>query len=297
MSETAAPQTGNIYDLGYRGYDGERLGRRYAVTSLYSYSLRAIFGLGRSAWAKVFPFGLAIIALIPATIQLGIAAISPVNLTLIKPENYFTYVQVVVALFCAVAAPEIIGRDQRNRTLPLYFSRSLSRVDYVAAKLGALITALFVILALPQVILIAGSAVAKNNVLDALGHQVDQLPAIFGGAFVVSVFMGSISLTIASMTSRRAFSTGAVLAFFVVLTTVGSVLVQTTTGQVRHYSALISPWDLLDGVVHWLFNAQPMPDTVLAKADLAGGYYLIAAIVYTAAALALLYRRFMRMSV
>ncbi len=79
LAETAAPQTGNIYDLGYRGYDGERLGRRYAVTSLYIYSLRAIFGLGRSAWAKVFPFGLAIIALIPATIQLGIAAIAPVR--------------------------------------------------------------------------------------------------------------------------------------------------------------------------------------------------------------------------
>ena len=32
---------GNIYDLGYRGYDGPRLGRRSAVRALFGQSLRA----------------------------------------------------------------------------------------------------------------------------------------------------------------------------------------------------------------------------------------------------------------
>ena len=236
MAEAAPAQTGNIYDLGYRGYDGERLGRRYATISLYIYSLRAIFGLGRSAWAKVFPIGLAVVALIPASIQLGIAAISPINFTLIKPEGYFTYVQIIIALFCAVSAPEIIGRDQRYRTLPLYFSRSLSRIDYVSAKLGALMTALFIVLALPQIILVLGSAVAKADVVNGLSDQAGQFAPIFAGAFVVAAFMGSVSLTIASMTSRRAFSTGAVLAFFVILSAIWNpTLLPRASGSVlRH---------------------------------------------------------------
>ena len=35
MSEPRSGRTGSIYDLGYRPYDGARLGRRYAVRSLY----------------------------------------------------------------------------------------------------------------------------------------------------------------------------------------------------------------------------------------------------------------------
>ena len=35
-------------------------------------------------------------------------------------------------------APELVGRDQRNRSLALYFSRAVSRSDYVLAKLAAL---------------------------------------------------------------------------------------------------------------------------------------------------------------
>ena len=38
---------GSIYDLGYRRYDGVRLGRRHSVLSLYFYTLRGAFGLGR----------------------------------------------------------------------------------------------------------------------------------------------------------------------------------------------------------------------------------------------------------
>ncbi|HEY7846561.1 MAG TPA: ABC transporter permease, partial [Candidatus Limnocylindria bacterium] len=51
--------TGAIYDLGYRGYDGPRLGRRYAVATLFWASLRAAYALKRSGRAKIVPWGLA----------------------------------------------------------------------------------------------------------------------------------------------------------------------------------------------------------------------------------------------
>jgi ABC-2 type transport system permease protein len=194
VSENTAAQTGNIYDLGYRGYDGERLGRSYAIVSLYLYSLRAIFGLGRSAWAKVFPFGLAAIALIPASVQLAIAAIAPADLELIKPESYFEFVQVIVALFCAVSAPEIIGRDQRHHTLPLYFSRSLSRADYVSSKLAALATALFAVLALPQFLLLTGNALADEDLVGYIGDNLTD-PAVLAGSSGRGLH-GSVSLAI-----------------------------------------------------------------------------------------------------
>mgnify|MGYP001583970183 CR=1 FL=1 len=51
----AGSATGSIYDLGYRGYDGPRLGRRHAVVALFVHGLRAVFGLGRSGRSKIAP--------------------------------------------------------------------------------------------------------------------------------------------------------------------------------------------------------------------------------------------------
>src|SRR4051812_7563372 len=71
-----ASATGNIYDLGYRRYEGQRLGRRHAIRSLYLFSLRGTFGIGRSGRAKIAPFGLAFLALLPALVAVGIDAIT-----------------------------------------------------------------------------------------------------------------------------------------------------------------------------------------------------------------------------
>ena len=49
--------TGVIHDIGYQRYEGPRLGRGYASRSLFVHSVRGAYGLGRSAWAKVLPFG------------------------------------------------------------------------------------------------------------------------------------------------------------------------------------------------------------------------------------------------
>jgi len=106
----ADQRTGSIYDLGYRRYDGLRLGRQHAVLSLYVYTLRGAFGIGRRASSKIIPIIITVIAFLPALIQLGVAAIVSDEVDIIRPENYFGFVQVPVALFCAAIAPEITGR-------------------------------------------------------------------------------------------------------------------------------------------------------------------------------------------
>ena len=45
-----------IHDIGYQRYDGPRLGRRHVFGALYMHGLRAAFGFGRSAKAKIFPW-------------------------------------------------------------------------------------------------------------------------------------------------------------------------------------------------------------------------------------------------
>jgi ABC-2 type transport system permease protein len=294
------PSTGlrtGIYDLGYRRYEGARLGRSYAVLSLYLYTLRAIFGLGRSAMSKVFPIGLAIIASVPALIQLAVAAVAPENFEYTSPQNYFGFVSLVLALFCAVAAPEVIGRDQRNHTLSLYFSRSLSRADYVTAKLAALGSGVFLVLVIPQALLLAGNAVSTDEIVDYMKTNVDLLPPILGSAILIGTMMSGVSLAIGSQTPRRAWATGAVIAYFVIAAALGSILFETLGGEDGGYALLLSPFAVLNGAVSWIFSVEPEAGGEVAKADLAGAIYFLAATGYCVLSLGLLYRRFIRMAV
>ena len=142
QTTTASGPGGSIYDLGYRGYDGPRLGRRSAVRALFAHAIRTCFGIGRGGRAKIPPFTLAGLAILPAVIAVGFAALASQagpggeaieQASPIRYESYYGLVGVLVMLFCAGQAPELFGRDQRYGVLPLYFSRVLTRPDYALA--------------------------------------------------------------------------------------------------------------------------------------------------------------------
>lgn len=295
--QRANPPAGSIYDLGYRPYEGQRAGRVYAIRSLYFYTLRGIFGLGRSTLAKVFPWLLVAVAALPAALQIGVAAVAPQQVELVSHAGYFSYISNVVALFCAVTAPDVTGRDVRTRTLTLYFSRALARGDYVTAKLAAVVTSLFLLVFIPQTVLFFGNAVATEQVSNYIGdHATDFFP-ILASAIGIAVVMGGVSLALASQSPRRAISTIAVLGYFLVSFAVANVLVDTIAASSRGYSLLISPMVTLEGFTHWIFNDKLDVDSSLAKADLNGIIYLVGCVVYATVAAAWLYRRYQKMSV
>jgi ABC-2 type transport system permease protein len=298
VSEASRLQpTGNIYDLGYRNYDGVRLGRRYAFMALFSYSFLSIWGIGRSWLAKLFPWLLAIVGLIPAVVILAVAALAPEEFEIARPEEYYGFISIILALMCAVAAPDLIGRDQRNHTLALYFSRALDRIDYASAKLAALALSLFLVLCVPQVFLQLGNAVATDDLTQYLQDNLDVIPPVLVTSAVVAIFMASLTMAISIFAMRRAFATGAVIAVFVIFTAMGGIFVDTLEGSARQYSLIVSPIGLLEGMVYWVFGATPLSDSAIAEADLPGGYYLLAALFYTAIGLAVFFRRILRMSV
>lgn len=286
---------GSIYDLGYRRYDGVRLGRRHSVLSLYFYTLRGAFGLGRRSSSKIIPIAVAIIAFIPALIQLGIAAIVPAQFEIIKPENYYDYVQVIVALFCAAVAPEIVGRDQRTRTLSLYFSRALQRRDYALAKLAAFVTALLLLTLLPQAVLFLGSMLAANDIPQFLKDDWRQLPRIGVSGLLIAGLMASLSLAIACQTSRRSYATVAVIALFLVTTPLANIFVR-AAGGVGRFAVLFSPFDLLAGTTQWVFDVTPDSEHIVSVADLPLLVYPVVTLAIIGIATAIILRRYERIA-
>ena len=288
--------SGTIYDLGYQRYEGVRLGRRHAIWVLYVHSLRGVFGIGRSLWSKVGPMGLAVIAFVPAVFQLGIAAIAPEEVEVIRPEDYFQLIEVVLAVFCAVVAPELVGRDQRTQTLSLYFSRALRRQDYALAKFAALMTGMLAITVIPQVIMFVGNGLAAADFGDYLRDEWADLPSILGSAILLSGLIAGIGLVIAAQTPRRAYSTVGIIAAFVLTSIIAGSVFEAADQDVGRFVLLLSPLHVVQGLTLWFFAATPDPGSQLAEADLPGVIYAIDAASVALLMLALLLRRYEKIS-
>jgi ABC-2 type transport system permease protein len=273
-----------IFDLGYKGYGGARLGRPYAVASLFYYSLRGCFGIGRKLSSKFFPFGITALVAVPALLQVGVAAVVPAQITVVKPESYFGVVQVILALFCAAVAPELLTRDRRNNTLPLYFSRALQRNDYALAKAASLTTALFLIGLFPQLILFAGNALGSDSFGGYFTDNAGQIPPIFASCALAAAYMASIALAVTALTHRKAYATAGVIATFVVLTFFVGAVTHTASGEFQRYISLIDPFTVAGGNAYWLFGATATGDNSLTLAHLPG-YVDFAALVFTTIAL------------
>jgi ABC-2 type transport system permease protein len=214
-----AGAAGSIYDLGYQHYAGPRLGRRAAFTALYADSLRACFGLSRPGRAKIVPIGLLALALVPAIIAVAVDALlagvpGGVVRNPIRYDSYFGATFQIIVLFVAAQAPELLGRDQRHHVLALYFSRALKRQDYALAKLAALVSALLILLLLPQAVIFVGKILGGNDIAAAFNDNLSKVPAIVMSSGVAAVVLASVSLAIASFTPRRAYATAGIFAFF-----------------------------------------------------------------------------------
>ena len=287
--------TGAIYDLGYRGYHGPRLGRRAAFATLFWESLRAAFGLGRSGRSKLVPWGLSAIMIVPAAVAGAIQAIAPGGLSPFNYDNYLWDLQPILTLFVAAQAPELVSSDQRNHVLSLYFSHALARSDYALAKFGAMAAALFMLALAPLLVILFASILASADVTAAVGDQLGNLPQIIGAPLIYAVPVAALGMAIASFTPRRAYATGAIIAVFLVSAALGGILSEADSGRLSLLAPLVNPFVLLDGTRDWLLGAS-IPDSPVARADLAMQVFGILTAVLTAIGIAAVLWRYRRIA-
>ena len=68
--------SGSIYDLGYQGYHGPRVRRPTVALGLLAQTLRAAYGIGRGGRAKIVPFLMLALSVLPALLAVGISALA-----------------------------------------------------------------------------------------------------------------------------------------------------------------------------------------------------------------------------
>jgi ABC-2 type transport system permease protein len=306
MTHPSERTAGSIYDLGYRKYEGVRRGRAQAVLTLYLHTLRGAFGLGRHHTSKIIPFALAGITLIPAVVYLGIAALvsdATAGLELsdfevVRASEYYGFVQWPLALFVAAVAPEAVGRDQRHRTLSLYFSRALLREDYVIAKVLSVATAVLALALVPQALLFIGNALVEDDTVRYLRENWRDVAPIIGSGALLALFVASVALSIGCMTSRWPLASGAIIAYFAITLVMGSIITETFSDGPARYSLLVSGFHVIRGSTLWFFGETPSGGTN-DELDLGGvhtGFYMLAGIVMIGLALLVLRHRYERIS-
>jgi ABC-2 type transport system permease protein len=291
---TASPEvpTGTIYDIGYRHYDGPRLGRRGAVTAIVGAGLRAVFGLGRSGRSKILPWGVVVLGLAPAVIAVAIRVLFGEIGELYNYENYLWGIGALMPIFVAAQAPELVVNDIRQRVLPLYFSRPIGRFDYAAAKFAALALGLLALTLLPVLVLFLGRVLAAEDVFGALGDEAGALPAIFGSGIIHAVALAGLGLAVSSLAARRAYAAGAVLAVFLVGGVVSAIFASPGLGF-EGLAPFLNPLAILDGAREWLFGGTVIESPV-ASSGLplwVYGVATLALVLASWAVLALRYRR------
>jgi ABC-2 type transport system permease protein len=283
-----------IHDIGYRHYDGPRLGRSYATRSLFVLSLRGSFGLGRSIKSKILPMALLAVMCLPALIIVAVVVYLKRSTFpgAVTYPHYLTVVQFVIAVFVAAQAPVALSRDLRFSTLPLYFSRPLTSLDYVRAKFGAMAGAIFVLTGLPMLILWIGSLLASMPFVDNLEHFAYGLVA----AVLYALLYSGISMLIASTTPRRGFGVAAIIALFLISEAVGGIIwaVLTNNGHesTAGWAALIGPNSLIQCTVNWLFGLPVDSGSITVPSTLGGFVFLAEIVLIAAASFGLLVRRY-----
>ena len=291
---TSEPPAGaSLFDIGYRHYDGTRLGRAYIRRSLYSQSLRGAYGLGRSGKSKVLPMILLAAMVVPALIMDAVTIYAHLAKLPVEYTRYAIFLQAVIGLFLAGQAPQAVSRDLRFKTVPLYFSRPLERIDYVTAKFAATASALFVLTGIPLLVLYAGALLAK---LGFWSQTADFAKGLVSVALLSLLFAG-IGLVLAALTPRRGFGVAAVIAALVIsygaVSTLQGIAYSQGHGTVTGWLGLLSPITLIDGVQTWWLGAQSSfiggygPPNALA-----GTVYLLVVLGVIAGCFGLLMRRY-----
>jgi len=298
----AAAPTGSIYDIGYRRYEGPRLGRGHAVRSLFIHSLRSAFGIGRGGRAKIAPIILGGMALLPAIAIVGAMTMVAqfgvgerfANQAPIRYETYFGTISTLIVLFCAAQAPELFGRDQRNGVIALYFARALRRSDYALARVAGFAAALLIIQLLPQLLLFLGRVLLSPDIPGAVGEDLPSFPPVLAQSGLAAGLLGGLSMAISAFTPRRAYATAGIIALFTIPNIVAGTVLGLGSSVIGTWLLLLSPTAVLDGTNSILFGAPFGSDFFFI--DLPDIAWIAAAIAGIVGAIAITVRRFARIA-
>lgn len=294
-----APPTGVIHDLGYRPYAGPRLGEGPVAWSFFRTGLRNTYGLGRSGRSKVLPMGLFGLMLLPALILVGVLVqakdLLGLDSQIVAYSTYPLTTQPLISVFVAAQAPALFSRDLRFRTITLYLARPMRRAVYVLVRLASLGAGTFLLVAAPLLLMYVGGLLADLPVARETGRF---LGAVVG-AVLLAALLASLAALVSALTVRRGMAVAAVIVVlgvsYTVVTSIQAIAFNTGNETVGEVAGIFSPFTLVNGVQHVLFDSPAAVPTAPEGAAM-GVLYVAATLAFVGGAVAALVARYRTVS-
>jgi ABC-2 type transport system permease protein len=231
----------SITDRGYRRYDGTREGRRRRLQALFASSLRRALGLRRSWRAKLVPWGLILLAFVPAELFLlmVIAGLTSDGDELTYAEQLDAVAVVILPLAATVAA-ELVCPERRDNVLTLIFTRPVTASEYIGAKLAALLAVLTLVTLGPAAILFVATVLAAPSPAAYLADHLIEIPRILAACAVLALSFASVSLAVSAFFSRRGVALVATVGvYFVAAVATGTLAALDVPGS--RFAPLLDP--------------------------------------------------------
>lgn len=294
---------GAIFDLDYRRYEGKRTSRTAIRWSMVRDGVRRILGLRRKARRKILPWGLILIAVLPAIVNVGFQVLAEgfgagdltdelVEELLISHSDYFGITFWVTLLFIALATPELMIPDRIHNVLTVYSSRPLTLADYLLARVGALFILVMAYTLLPQFILYVGGAILSGDVVGHVTGNLDLLWQIPAGAIAVFATQTSVALMISAFVKKVGLAAGIYIALSLILFRIASALADASS----RWFAILSLQDHAILLVSRIFDEPEIAaDRALATNDIGPWVSLVVIIVMAIAAGTLMLRRYRKL--
>ena len=219
-----------VFDLGYQRYTGPREGRNRARLALFENGVRTVLGIGRGGRAKILPVGLFLAVITPAAVFVTILAfLDPIagddaSQFIPGPADYYSIVSVILIIFGAIMAPELLCPDRRDNVLPLYLVRPLTSNDYLIARFLAFFAIVLVLVYAGQIVLQAGLILTAGDQVEYLRDNWQDVPRILFMGVLIAAFISVGPLAVAAFTTRRAYAAAFVIAAWLLLNSISDGL-------------------------------------------------------------------------
>lgn len=283
-----------IHDLGYRSYDGERAGLRWAVRSLAVHSVRRALGMKRDGRHKVVPAITIALAFLPAIVMVGLAAFVPgfSVLDLVSYGQYYNFTGFAIFLFVAVATPGVLTTDRTTGMLAMYLASPLTRTSYIFAKAIGLFFVTMLVTVAPVVFLVVAYSLVGSGPGGFFEFWELLIRAILAGTVSSLVFTG-LGMFVASIPKRWGVASVGIAAAIIIPSVIVSVL--TEQAGASDWVNLASPADVLGKA--WQHILDDVEDLGIAIDHLPGAAVVASAVGYAILFMALTWWRYQKVEV
>ncbi|HVY61544.1 MAG TPA: hypothetical protein VHF22_07815 [Planctomycetota bacterium] len=197
-----------LVDTSYQPWDGARQGRLRRIAAMARIGIELSFEGLLTKMILVFAFSGVIVSLGFLFFVASLETPWPIALGNNLYHEYLNSVwySSLIMLLTAMAGARLISRDLRYNAVSMYFSKGITRYDYLAGKFAVIATFLLSATWLPSLVLWVGQAgMGKEQITWA--QRLGDLGALTGHALIIVVPASAAILGLSSL-SRTAYVPG-----------------------------------------------------------------------------------------